>query len=235
MASKRAQPEQQAPPAQWLRIQYSKTGPARFTSHRDFGRAFERALRRGQIPMAYSSGFNPHPRISYANASPTGASTQAEYLELGVSQIVDPAKLQVVLDAALPPGMTIERVVVSERDSLGTLLAASEWLVSLQGVDQATLREAVDALKAAESVEVERMTKNGPRRFDARAAVVAIEVAEPGVVRMVTLQQTPLVRPDDVVAAMKLVHPAFAPTAPPLLHRVAQGPLEGERVTDPLA
>ena len=64
----RQQPEQQAPPAQWLRVQYAKRGPARFTSTRDFGRALERALRRGQIPMAYSSGFNPHPRISYANA-----------------------------------------------------------------------------------------------------------------------------------------------------------------------
>ena len=66
--SKRAQqqPEQQAPPQQRLRIRYAKRGTARFTSHRDFARAFERALNRAHIPMAYSSGFSPHPRISYA-------------------------------------------------------------------------------------------------------------------------------------------------------------------------
>ena len=235
MASKRSHPEQQAPPAQWLRICYTKSGPARFTSHRDFGRAFERALRRGGVPMAYSSGFNPHPRLSYANASPTGASTDAEYLELGVSQIVDPEKLRVVLDEALPPGMNVTKVVVSARDSLGELLAASEWLVTLHGVDDATISSAVQTLLAATEVEVERMTKSGPRRFDARAAVVDMAALADGQLRMVTLQGTPLVRPDDVISAMKIVFPEFSPSGPALLHRVAQGPLEGKEIKDPLA
>ncbi|HEX5771098.1 MAG TPA: DUF2344 domain-containing protein, partial [Nocardioidaceae bacterium] len=53
------QPEQQAPPVQRLRIRYAKRGRLRFTSHRDFSRAFERAVFRARIPMAYSSGFNP--------------------------------------------------------------------------------------------------------------------------------------------------------------------------------
>ena len=58
------QPPQQAPPVQRLRIRYAKRGRLRFTSHRDFSRAFERAVFRARVPMAYSSGFNPHPRIS---------------------------------------------------------------------------------------------------------------------------------------------------------------------------
>ena len=62
---------------QRLRVRYAKRGRARFTSHRDFSRAFERALRRAAVPMAYSSGFNPHPRISYAGAAPTGAAPPA--------------------------------------------------------------------------------------------------------------------------------------------------------------
>ena len=57
------QPTQQAPPVQRLRVRYAKRGRLRFTSHRDFSRAFERAVFRARIPMAYSSGFNPHPRI----------------------------------------------------------------------------------------------------------------------------------------------------------------------------
>ena len=89
----RDQPEQQAPPVQRLRVRYAKRGRLRFTSHRDFSRAFERALFRARIPMAYSSGFNPHPRISYAGASPTGAASEAEYLEIGLAEIVDPAAL----------------------------------------------------------------------------------------------------------------------------------------------
>ena len=93
----RAQPEQQAPPVQRLRIRYAKRGRLRFTSHRDFSRAFERAVFRARIPMAYSSGFNPHPRISYAGASPTGAASEAEYLEIGLAEVVDP------LTISMPP------------------------------------------------------------------------------------------------------------------------------------
>ena len=77
---------------QRLRIRYAKRGRARFTSHRDFGRAFERALRRAGVPMAYSSGFSPHPRISYANASPTGAASEAEYLEIGLAEAAHPPR-----------------------------------------------------------------------------------------------------------------------------------------------
>ena len=96
----RPQPEQHAPPVQRLRVKYAKRGRARFTSSRDFGRAFERALRRAGVPMAYTSGFSPHPRISYANSVPTGAASEAEYLEIGLAEVCDPARVRSALDTA---------------------------------------------------------------------------------------------------------------------------------------
>src|SRR5919205_2194483 len=107
----RTQPEQQAPPVQRLRVRYAKRGRARFASHRDFGRAFERALRRAGVPMAYSSGFSPHPRISYANAAPTGAASEAEYLEIALAAHRSPERLREALDAALPPGLDVLEIV----------------------------------------------------------------------------------------------------------------------------
>ena len=98
---------------QKLRIRYAKRGRLRFTSHRDFGRAFERAIRRAGLPIAYSSGFSPHPRISYANASPTGAASEAEYLEIGLVEVCDPAEVRRRLDEALPDGLDIVDVVVA--------------------------------------------------------------------------------------------------------------------------
>src|SRR3954469_198128 len=62
------QPASQTPAVQKLRIRYAKRGRLRFTSHRDFARALERAIRRAGLPIAFSSGFSPHPKISYANA-----------------------------------------------------------------------------------------------------------------------------------------------------------------------
>ena len=71
------QPEGPPPPptVQKLRIRYAKRGRLRFASHRDLARALERALRRAQVPMAFSAGFSPHPKISYIGAAPTGAAT----------------------------------------------------------------------------------------------------------------------------------------------------------------
>ena len=75
---------------QRIRLRYTKRGRLRFTSHRDFQRAFERALRRAEVPMAYSAGFTPHPKVSYANAAPTGTGSEAEFLEIALTERRDP-------------------------------------------------------------------------------------------------------------------------------------------------
>src|SRR6059058_1538749 len=93
-------PEGPPPPpvAQRIRIRYTKRGRLRFTSHRDFQRAFERALRRAEVPMAYSAGFTPHPKVSYAGAAPTGVASEAEYLEIALTAPRDPEGLRRLLD-----------------------------------------------------------------------------------------------------------------------------------------
>ncbi len=233
----RTQPEQQAPPVQRLRVRYAKRGRARFTSHRDFGRAFERALRRAGVPMAYSSGFTPHPRISYANASPTGAASEAEYLEIGLSAPCDPVKVRDALDAALPPGLDVVEVVPAAPGALADLLTGSVWALDLAGVPAPVLDAAVNRFLAEDEVQVERMTKNGLRHFDARAAVVSLvpatgEEPVPGPVEgsrrlLVTLEHTvPAVRPDDVLAALAALAPESAPAAAPVLTRLSQGVLD---------
>jgi radical SAM-linked protein len=221
----RPQPEQQAAPVQRLRVRYAKRGRARFTSHRDFGRAFERALRRAGVPMAYSSGFSPHPRISYANASPTGAASEAEYLEIALAEVRPPAVVQAALDAALPPGLDVIEVVESPPGALADALTGSRWRVALMGVAAADLVSAVRAFLDAPAVAVSRMTKNGLREFDARAAVVALDVVGEGL-QMLLAHGTPLVRPDDVLAGMGRVSPSFVPTEVPVLTRLEQGRLD---------
>ena len=86
-----------APAVQKLRIRYAKRGRLRFSSTRDFSRALERALRRADVPMAFSAGFHPHPLISYANAAPTGTASEAEYFEIRVTERVDPEAVRAAL------------------------------------------------------------------------------------------------------------------------------------------
>src|SRR5580692_6458960 len=119
----RPQPEGPPPPpvVQRLRIRYAKRGRLRFTSHRDFARAFERAIRRSGVPIAFSAGFSPHPKVSYAGATPTGVASEAEYLEIGLAEARDPAEVQAALDAALPPGIDIVEVVDAANSSAKSL------------------------------------------------------------------------------------------------------------------
>lgn len=223
-------------------MRYAKRGRLRFTSHRDFGRAFERALRRAGLPMAYSSGFNPHPRISYANASPTGAASEAEYLEIGVVRPCDPQAVLADLDAALPVGLDILDVVVATPGALSDRLEAGAWRIELPGVQPRELSVAADQFLAAESVEVERMTKRGVRSFDCRGAVVSLAVGvaevqgeEYAILALVVRHGTPAVRPDDILAGLQATS-GLVPPIPPRQTRLAQGPLDAETGTvgDPL-
>jgi len=231
--SERRQPEQQAPPVQRLRIRYAKRGRARFTSHRDFARAFERALRRAGVPMAFSSGFTPHPRISYANAVPTGVATEAEYLEIGVKQRCDPERVRVALNDALPDGIEVLEVVEAAADTLADHLEVSQWLVDLS--DERGLVEAVPRFLASASVVVPRMTKNGMRDFDARTATLALTAEGDGRLRLVLRHETPQVRPEDVVRGLASLLGQEPDLALVRLTRLAQGPWRDGVVTDPLA
>ncbi|HSE55400.1 MAG: TIGR03936 family radical SAM-associated protein [Nocardioidaceae bacterium] len=226
------QPEQQAPPVQRLRIRYAKRGRLRFTSHRDFSRAFERAVFRARIPMAYSSGFNPHPRISYAGAAPTGSASEAEYLEIALAQEVDPADVHTALDEALPDGLDVLEVVVSRGGSLADRLEASHWRLVLPGVTGEAAADAVEKFLATDEVLVQRMTKKGLRTFNCREAVVSLtshvaEVSgrECAILDVVLRHGTPSVRPDDILAGLREVAGLDAGSAP-LHERQAQGPLD---------
>jgi len=147
----------------------------RFTSHRDFARAFERAVRRAGVPIAYSQGFTPHPKISYASAAPTGVASEAEYLEIGLQAVVDPVEVREALDRALSPGLDVLDVIdAGTGDSLADRIDASAWRIELPEVTFERLGEAVAAFVAADEVLVERLTKQGWRQFDARGAVVWI-------------------------------------------------------------
>ncbi|AXG77830.1 TIGR03936 family radical SAM-associated protein [Streptomyces paludis] len=235
---------------QRIRLRYTKRGRLRFTSHRDFQRAFERALRRAEVPMAYSAGFTPHPKVSYANAAPTGTGSEAEFLEIALAEARDPEKLRALLDESLPAGLDIIDAVEARTSGLADRLTASVWELRLDGVGSEEAGRAVAAFLAAESVEVSRRGKNGLRTFDARPAVAALEtVPEPtrpqadrpgdgpcAILRLVVRHVTPAVRPDDVLSGLRAVAD-LAPPVPAAVTRLAQGLFDEESgtVTDPLA
>jgi radical SAM-linked protein len=241
-----------APVAQRLVVRYAKRGRMRFASHRDVARAVERGVRRACLPIAFSAGFSPHPKISYAAGAPTGAASEAEYLELALTRACAAPDVRHRLNDALPDGIDVIEVHElgdSPRADSALRPEGSQWRVVLPGVDPGDAARAVQAFLAAPSVTVERLTTKGTRRLDARAAVVTLELdrraaqeesAGCATLRMVVRHLTPAVRPDDVLAALSITSGAGAgaesgtgpaarralvPSSPPLMTRLAQGPL----------
>ena len=245
-----------APVAQRLVIRYAKRGRMRFASHRDIARAIERGVRRAGLPVAYSAGFSPHPKISYSGGVPTCAASEAEYLEISLTGACAAPDVRDRLDAALPDGVDVIEVFeldgasgtgpagrpgamaaqaeASHQAGAGGLrLEASEWRVVLPGVEPGDAARAVQAFLAVSSAPVDRLTSKGTRRLDARSAVLMLELdrragegrdAGCAILRMVVRHLTPAVRPDDILAALGHVA-ALTPASPPLVTRLAQGPI----------
>ncbi|WP_234356225.1 TIGR03936 family radical SAM-associated protein [Blastococcus sp. Marseille-P5729] len=237
---KQRAPEGPPPPpvVQRLWIRYTKTGRLRFMSHRDYTRVFERAVRRAGLPIAFSAGFTPHPKISWVGAAPTGVASEAEYLEIGLAAELDPTDVSSRLDAALPPDLDIVEVVPASAKSLADRVDASRWRFTFPGMDQSLLREAAEMLVTGESAVVERLTQNGRKQVDVGSAFAHAEVGgAPGCAIMTAIvrQSIPVVRPDDVYAALRDVAGLVPPQLPQAL-RLAQGSLDDTgRLLDPLA
>ncbi|WP_131105138.1 TIGR03936 family radical SAM-associated protein [Ornithinimicrobium sufpigmenti] len=252
MVGSRRVPEGPAPdPAvQKLRIRYAKRGRMRFTSTRDFQRALERAVRKAGLPMAYSAGFHPHPKISYANAAPTGAASEAEYVEISLTSSVEPESVRADLDAALPEGLDVVEVADAAElpGALADHLQGSLWALRFRGAGEEPGRDAVEsavqAFLGTEELHVTRMMKKGPRELDVRGAVLAMTVpgdvppevpAAPGdVVVLATVRHTtPTVRPEEIWGALRQV--GGLELRRPVSTRLRQGPLQGAEVAASLA
>jgi radical SAM-linked protein len=240
----------QLPAVQHLVVRYAKRGKMRFASHRDVARAFERGVRRAGLPIAYSAGFTPHPKISYAGGAPTGVASEAEYLSLALTSRQAATHVGQRLNAALPDGIEVIDVtddaesLKADNTAFGRL-EASQWRVVLPGVEPAAAQRAVAGFLARDEAPVERLTDKGVRSLDARAAVVELDVldedvtaADPdgaqraamtglqdcAILRIVVLHTAPAVRPDDVLTALRDRH-GLVPSSPPMTTRLAQGPL----------
>lgn len=243
----RRQPPQRdvAPIAARYRVQYRKTGRMRFSSARDFQRALERAIRRGGVPIAFSAGFSPHPRISYRNNVPTGVASEAEYLELGLTREVDPQLLAEALDTGLPPGFEVVAVLPAATKDFSDLLQASVWQIELPDVSADEAQRAVSALLELTEAPVPRVTKKGPTTVDARAAIASAVVTAGeqsvadgspcAILQVVVRHVTPSVRPKDLLTALERAA-GLPQSQAPRICRLAQGPLSEDEIAvgDPL-
>ena len=168
-----------------IRFRFAKLGKIRFTSQRDVARMWERALRRAELPLAYTEGFSPRPQLSFGLALPTGCESLAEYLDVVLDEAraetagVELAALPAQLSALLPQGIDVEAAaLVDRRDgSLQQQVTSCSWTMWLGGMDAGALAERVAALLAAPSVPITRERKGRQEQDDLRPSVLALGLA----------------------------------------------------------
>jgi radical SAM-linked protein len=118
---------------QRLRLTFAKTEAMRFTGHLDLHHTWERTFRRAGLPLAYSQGFNPHPRLNLASALPLGFTSECEVIDVWLEQELATKQVEEALRPALPPGLQLldMQVVDEHKPALQSELEASEFCLTL--------------------------------------------------------------------------------------------------------
>ncbi len=194
-----------------LWIHFVKDAPVRFLSHLDLMRAWQRAIRRARLPVLYSAGFNPHPKMSFASALPVGVISDAEYLDIQFERTLSDIELE-CLAATVPQGMTIvsQRTVPPETPALMSLVFASEWRVPLSQSEQLAAAEHISLLLASESVPVLRRGKKGDKTVDIRPLVLRLEITDSNELFMLLCSGGDGgVKPREILNLLRLEHKEF--------------------------
>jgi radical SAM-linked protein len=197
---------------QRLRLLFTKSGPARFISHLDLARSFERSLVRASIPVAYSQGFNRRPRMHFAAPLPLGITSEHELADIWLSQSLRPEQLRSRLNAKIAPGLFVKAVdeIPLEGSALQTLTSSASYEAMMPGpTRREELQNQIEALLSSDSRPFERKRGKKIRRFDIRPMILELTLADWSPQQAMLFMSLSLLpgktgRPDDVLAAMGL-------------------------------
>lgn len=164
-----------------IRLRYQKLGKVRFTSHRDVARVWERGIRRAVLPVAYSEGFNPHPKLSFGLALSTGHESLGEYLDIDLVEPVELEALPARLNPCLPVGIDVQVAaeVAPGTPSLQQAVTSCTWRIEVTGLDAVELAGRVERLLAADELIVTRERKGQQVTDDLRPPLLSLDVEGP--------------------------------------------------------
>lgn len=161
-----------------VRLRFSKRGKVRFISHRDVARAFERAFRVERLPLAFTAGFVPRPKVSFGLALSVGQESDAEYLDVELAERVDVEQWPEVLTRALPEGLDVTGAValVERAPALQESVTSVEYRVGVGGGSRRGVVDVVERALASPALETTRTRKGREVVEDVRPALQQMEV-----------------------------------------------------------
>ncbi len=170
-----------SPVAQRLRVTFGKSGPLIYTSNLDTAKIWERVLRRADLPILYTKGFNTRPRISLAMPLPLGISSECEILEISLRERIElrEDELRERLLSVSPQGLTVGAIVeVDTRAStLHSLVDNAEYRIQfLDDIDRQDLQRRIQELLSRESIIVDRVRRRKRSVMDIRPLILGLRL-----------------------------------------------------------
>ncbi len=182
-----------------IRITFVKQGPLRYTGHLDLHKLWERAARRAQLPLAYSQGFHPQPKMNMAAALPLGFSSRCEVMDIKLEHDIPLDDLPTRLNHTLPSGLQVVGVKqVDDREpALQTQVAASEYEVTLtEAVEHSDLKRKIDSVIQLKTIPRERRGK----MYDLRPLIEELKLQSNGTIFMrLAAREGATGRPEEVL------------------------------------
>lgn len=168
-----------------VRIKFSKEGPVKFIGHLDIMRYFQKAIRRADIDIAYSMGFNPHQIMSFASPLSVGHESSGEYFDIELNSMTDTEDIKNRLNEVMTDGIKIIKVATLD-DGEGNAMAsvaAADYLVRIS--DKLTLpddfKEKLTDYYEQEHIYVTKKTKKSEKEIDLKEGIYKLQVREDGV------------------------------------------------------
>ncbi|MBU0606234.1 MAG: TIGR03936 family radical SAM-associated protein [Armatimonadetes bacterium] len=182
-------------------ITFRKVGRLRFLGHLDVVRAFDRAIRRAKLPVAYSQGFSPHTLLSFAMPLPVGIAGENELAGLELSVEWDPRAVYKSLSLQLPPELGIVGVQMMQKSKRSVFadLAGADYRADLVGAEEAALQQAVRGLQDEREWLIHRTTKSKNLDLDLKPRVYGLLAREHSLLMRISLGQDTLAKPEEVV------------------------------------
>ncbi len=188
-----------------IRIYFSKNNLMRYTGHLDLYRTWERTFRRARLPLAYTQGYNPHPKINLAATLPLGFTSQGEIVDIHLEQELPVSEIEAALKPALPPGLEVQQIEIieSKQPAPQTLVESAEYVVQfLEPQENLSIR--LQAL--LDSSSLPRIRRE--RSYDLRPLIEAAQMLPPDesgqehfMIRMAA-RESATGRPDEVLAVL---------------------------------
>jgi len=199
-----------SPVAQRLRVTFGKSGPLKYTSNLDTAKIWERVLRRADLPILYTKGFNTRPRISLAMPLPLGISSECEILEISLRERIDlrEDELRGRLLSVSPQGLTVGAIIeVDTRSStLHSLVENAEYRIQfLDDIDHRDLQRRIDELLKRESIIVDRVRRRKRSVMDIRPLILGLRLdSNSDLIAHLSVGDRGNLRPDQVMEHLGL-------------------------------